>query len=194
MEILDIVDDNDKIIGQASINEAHEKGLRHREVHVWFYSPNGELIWQCRSKNKELYAGFLDATVGGHVSSGQIPLDAAIRETGEETGIEVGAKDLQLIRKVRSDSSDPSNGLVNNVFRYIYAYPFNGKLEDLRIEEGEISHFEIWKISSLVSLTKKQEERFIPILLNKESLSIYREIQNLIKRGGFGHVRALENR
>lgn len=45
----------------------HNQGLLHREIHVWFYTPKGEIIFQHRAKDKDTYPDLLDATVGGHV-------------------------------------------------------------------------------------------------------------------------------
>src|SRR5665213_5456 len=124
MEMLDIINEQDVIVGQAPIAKAHKEGLLHREVHVWFYTPKSEIIWQGRSKNKETFAGLLDATVGGHASAGQTPLEAAIRETKEETGFVVKPQDLTLLGTLRAKSKDTSTNLINNVIRYIYAYRF----------------------------------------------------------------------
>ena len=37
-ELLDVVDENDNIIGRDKRAVIHSKGLLHREVHVWLYN------------------------------------------------------------------------------------------------------------------------------------------------------------
>jgi isopentenyldiphosphate isomerase len=86
-EILDVVDENDNVIGQEPRSKIHREGLFHREVHVLFITPNKEIIFQKRGINKDSYPGLLDATVGGHVSQGETYETAALKEMEEETGI-----------------------------------------------------------------------------------------------------------
>ncbi len=47
--MLEIVDDSDTVIGVRSREEIHTLGLRHREVHVWFVTPDNDIIFQRRS-------------------------------------------------------------------------------------------------------------------------------------------------
>ena len=69
---LNIIDEQENIIGEETRENIHNQGLLHREVHVWFYTPKGEIIFQHREKDKDTYPDLLDATVGGHV---EISLD-----------------------------------------------------------------------------------------------------------------------
>ena len=39
-EKLNIVDENDEIIGEEARGKIHKDGLLHRETHVWFLTPN----------------------------------------------------------------------------------------------------------------------------------------------------------
>lgn len=176
MEIIDVVDSHGRAIGQVPRDKAHREGLLHREVHVWLYTPRGELIWQQRSKTKETFAGFLDATVGGHISAGEDWLESAVRELEEETGLKVQPRQLKYIGEVRSSAFDKTSGLTNNVIRRLYALKFDGKLSDLVIEDGEISGFELWPIKKLFSLSDAEKSRFIPSLLEPQEMSIYRKI------------------
>ena len=49
----------------------------------------GEILLQKRSLSKDVQPGKWDTSVGGHVNMGETYLEAAIRETGEELGIEL---------------------------------------------------------------------------------------------------------
>ena len=53
-ETFDIVDDEDRIIGQTSRYEAHRQGLRHRAVHIFVLNESGELFLQKRSRWKDV--------------------------------------------------------------------------------------------------------------------------------------------
>lgn len=65
LEMLEVVDENDNIIGFETRAKVHEQGLLHREIHIFFITPNGEVIFQHRAKDKDTYPDKLDATVGG---------------------------------------------------------------------------------------------------------------------------------
>ncbi|HZJ41249.1 MAG TPA: hypothetical protein VFD16_03225, partial [Candidatus Saccharimonadales bacterium] len=68
--LLNIVDANDNIIGERERAEIHRLGLLHREIHVYFLTPDKKFIFQHRAKDKDSYPDLLDATVGGHVEIG----------------------------------------------------------------------------------------------------------------------------
>jgi isopentenyldiphosphate isomerase len=86
MEFLDIVDKNDKIIGQATKEEVYRKLYTHRIVHVLIFNDKGEFVLQLRSKNVPFCPLHWSTAVGGHVRSGESYEDAAKREYKEELG------------------------------------------------------------------------------------------------------------
>jgi len=94
---LNIVDEDGKIIGVETRENIHNQGLLHREIHVWFYTPKGEIIFQHREKDKDTYPDLLDATVGGHVEIGFDYENTALQELSEETGIKAEKNNLTFI-------------------------------------------------------------------------------------------------
>ena len=90
MEKIDVVDGNDNVVGESTREEAHAKGLLHRIVHVIIRNSKGEILLQKRSKNDGI--GNWDASVGGHVDTGESYEQAAKREMMEEVGISVPIK------------------------------------------------------------------------------------------------------
>ncbi len=88
-EVFDIVDERDKIIGQATRQEVHANpSLIHRVVHVLVFNPKGGLFLQKRSSFKDVHPGKWDTSVGGHVDTGESYDHAALREMREELGIQ----------------------------------------------------------------------------------------------------------
>lgn len=85
-EYLDIVDEQDKVKGKDTRENVHALYEIHRGVHVFVVNSKGEILLQKRSKNKDYYPGFYDASVGAQVLSGESYEEAAIRETREELG------------------------------------------------------------------------------------------------------------
>ncbi|MFA5024441.1 MAG: NUDIX domain-containing protein [Patescibacteria group bacterium] len=160
--LLNIVDENDEIIGQETRANIHERGLRHREIRVCFITPRREIIFQHRAKNKETAPDLLSFTVGGHVEIGQSYEEAALRETEEETGVIVKPADLIFLGKSQEEYYDEITDKTNKVFKTSYLYVYLGKISDLRVEPEEAICFEVYSLKQLTNLGAKERTRFVP--------------------------------
>ncbi len=178
--ILNIVDENDNVIGETTRKEIHEKGLLHREIHVWFVTPKGEIIFQHRAKDKDTYPNLLDATVGGHVEIGDSYEKTALKEMEEETGVRANTNDLHFIARLRKRSEDDKTKTINNTIRAQYAYVFRGAMNDLRVEAGKALGFEAWPIDKLSNLNEENKKKFIPLILEREMLTLLQEAKKFI--------------
>ena len=178
--ILNIVDEEGHVLNETTRQEIHEQGLLHAEIHVWFYTPDGQLIFQHRAKDKDTYPDLLDATVGGHVEVGDTYEQTALKETAEETGIRINQKDLLFLRTTITNSHDEITGMTNHARRNVYAYCYRGGIEDLKIEEGKALGFEAWPIDKLMSISKEDIARFIPSYVDGAGLDIIRQIKTLV--------------
>jgi isopentenyldiphosphate isomerase len=176
-EILNIVDENDAIIGEETRENIHKHGLLHREIHVYFISPKKEIIFQHRAKDKDLYPDLLDATVGGHVEPGDSYEETALKETEEETGIKIKFSDLIPINKIKICFTDKATNKINNIFNTRYAYIYRGNIKDLKIEPGKALGFEVWPLDKLLNLTAEEKARFIPYVFS----FVTKELPNFIE-------------
>lgn len=86
-EWVDIVDENNEVVAQASRKEMRKKVLRHRATYIVVHDGMGSILAQKRTPNKDFYPGWLDVTAGGVVQSGEEALASARREVDEELGI-----------------------------------------------------------------------------------------------------------
>jgi len=87
-EYLDVVNENDEVVGRDTRKNIHAENKTHREVHVFIINPTDrKILVQKRSKNIINYPGCYDASVGAHVLSGESYEQAAKREVEEEVGI-----------------------------------------------------------------------------------------------------------
>lgn len=87
-ELFPLVDENCNVIGSATRRECHSGSmLLHPVVHLHVFSPDGELLLQKRSDDKDIQPGRWDTSVGGHVDLGETIEEALRREAGEELGL-----------------------------------------------------------------------------------------------------------
>ncbi|MBG6241982.1 MAG: NUDIX hydrolase YfcD [Candidatus Symbiopectobacterium sp. Dall1.0] len=86
-EWVDIVDENNDVIAQASRQQMRAQRLRHRATYIVVHDGMGKILVQLRTETKDFYPGWLDATAGGVVQTGEHMLESARREAEEELGI-----------------------------------------------------------------------------------------------------------
>ena len=178
LQKLNIVDEDDNIIGEDSRENVHRKGLLHREVHVWIYNKKGEILFQKRSMTKDTYPGLLDASVGGHVELNDNYDEAAIRELEEETGIKANKSDLTYITEIRKKSYDKITGMTNNVIRAVYVYEYDNE-QEIKLEKGKADSLEFWPLEKIFNISEEDRKKFISAILSEEYINIFREIQGL---------------
>ncbi len=86
MEIVDIVDEADAILYNATKEEAHRKGLLHRTVIGEVRDDSGRILLVRQAPDRQDPGKYV-SPVGGHVRSGESNDDALKRETLEEIGL-----------------------------------------------------------------------------------------------------------
>lgn len=171
-EILDIVNENDEVIGQAARNEVKEKGLICRMVFIGFYTPDKRVILQRRSMMKKLAPGKLTSTVSGHVESGMNYNDTAVKEAFEETGVTIDPAKLISLGVTYSVLSDVA-------MRASYIYPYEGSIDDLKIEENEGAGFEIMTIDEFKQKRTDNPEDLTPFMLSELGTAMINHIENI---------------
>ncbi|MFZ4648958.1 MAG: NUDIX domain-containing protein [Patescibacteria group bacterium] len=161
-ELLNVVNENDEVIGVETREKIHQEGLLHREVSVYFITPDREIIFQRRSKNKSACPDLLGAAVAGHVAAGETYEKTAEREALEETSILINKDDLILVRKDRASQPRSIGKKENNIFRSRYLYVYRGQINDLKIEDNEGAGFESWPIKNLMNMSDIDKLKFVP--------------------------------
>ncbi|NUK71414.1 NUDIX domain-containing protein [Streptomyces lunaelactis] len=86
-EILDIVDENDEVIGQAPRGEAYARGMRNRCAFILVRDAEGRIFVHRRTSTKLVFPSLYDMFVGGVVGAGESYDAAALREAEEELGV-----------------------------------------------------------------------------------------------------------
>ncbi|MFE3140239.1 NUDIX domain-containing protein [Streptomyces scopuliridis] len=86
-EILDIVDEDDRVVGRAPRGEVYARRLRHRAVFVLARDAEDRVFVHRRTPGKLIFPSLYDMFVGGVVGAGESYDEAALREAEEELGV-----------------------------------------------------------------------------------------------------------
>ncbi|WP_208105835.1 NUDIX hydrolase [Streptomyces sp. GC420] len=86
-ELLDIVDEQDRVVGQARRADSYARRLRHRCVFVLARDAEDRIFVHRRTAAKLVFPSLYDMFVGGVVGAGESYEAAALREAEEELGV-----------------------------------------------------------------------------------------------------------
>lgn len=100
-EILDLVSVDDVVIGKELRSVVYAQGLSNfRVVNAFVINDKGQLWIPRRTVHKRLFPLCLDASMGGHVASGETYQEAFARELQEELGINANDIAYEMIGKL----------------------------------------------------------------------------------------------
>jgi isopentenyldiphosphate isomerase len=94
-EMVDEVDDDDRVLRVVPRAEMRAKNLLHRAVGILVSNSADEILIHRRALDKDVWPGLWDLAAGGVVSAGESYALAAHRELAEELGID-GAELIEL--------------------------------------------------------------------------------------------------
>ncbi|GAB7034512.1 NUDIX domain-containing protein [Streptomyces sp. NPDC021749] len=86
-EVLDIVDENDQVVGQAPRGESYARRMRTRAAFVLVRDAEDRIFVHRRTPEKLVFPAHYDMFVGGVVGAGESYDQAALREAEEELGV-----------------------------------------------------------------------------------------------------------
>ncbi|MFI8189017.1 NUDIX hydrolase [Streptomyces sp. NPDC085946] len=107
-EILDIVDEHDRVVGRSPRGEAYARGLRHRCVFVRARDAEGRVFVHRRTPTKLVFPSLYDMFVGGVVGAGESYDEAALREAEEELGVDGLPRPAYLFKFLYDDGAGRS--------------------------------------------------------------------------------------
>jgi len=120
-----VVDDQDRLLGEATRGEVHGNNLLHRAVHIFVFNHSGELFLQKRSAWKDRHPCLWDSSAAGHVGAGETYENAASREVEEELGVTMA---LNAVTKL------PASEKTGQEFIWLYRGEHNGPFQLARFE------------------------------------------------------------
>jgi isopentenyldiphosphate isomerase len=128
VEEVDLVDEEDRVVGRATRKEVRSKNLLHRSVGVLCRTSQGGIYVHRRTTTKDVFPGLYDMFAGGVVGVGEDYEAAARREIREELGIE-GPRPQFLFRHLYL-------GPRSRTWTAIYAVTWDGPI---RHQESEVA-------------------------------------------------------
>lgn len=159
MELIDVLDENGNYTGKVEERKViHDKGLWHVHVGVWLMNQKGELLFQQRASQKKINAGKWSRT-GGHVDSGETPLQAIQRETYEEVGVKIPIEKFKLLSTNKEECVSDLN-VINRQFIYSYFAMVDYKLEDYTMQKEEVSNLKYMTIEEMEEAYKNKDEKY----------------------------------
>jgi isopentenyldiphosphate isomerase len=132
-ETLDLVNEDDEVIGTSTCSEIYAKDLKFVRVVNVFIKNNEDKIWiPTRTSHKQIAPNGYDVGVGGHVEHGETYQEAFAKEVREEIGWEVRSLNYKEIGKF-----GPRDGL--SCVSMIYEIESN---DDPELNSEDFSHAE----------------------------------------------------
>jgi 8-oxo-dGTP pyrophosphatase MutT (NUDIX family) len=158
-EYVDVIDENDRIIGEASKADVHRQGLRHRVAAVLLQGEGGKYLIPTASRIKA-EAGLLYHSAAGHVLCGEPYVDSARRELQEETGL--SADRLEYLGAFWFEKEYPSRTEKENF--HVYQATYRRIMGPVRLNEEQVN--EQWlSEEELASIYRDKRERISAPLL-----------------------------
>lgn len=138
-EYLPIVDQSGIIIGQSARSYVHGGSkLLHPVIHLHIIDRMERIFLQKRSLTKKICPGMWDTAVGGHVSYGEMIIEALLRETREE----IGLTDFNPVFLDSYIFESPIERELVVVFTTVGSF-------DFKLEKGEVDEGQYWPISDV---------------------------------------------
>lgn len=136
MEYLDIYDENGNPIGKETRENVHKNALWHKTVHCWLYDKEGNIYFQIRKDENQLYT-----TASGHLLTGETVKQAFAREIQEEIGIDVNYEKAEAVNiykykadKIKKDGSE----FHDRAFSNVYVCEYDGNETNFKFDSNEV--------------------------------------------------------
>lgn len=149
-EEFDIVDTEDRVIGQAPRSVVHAYRWLHRAVHIFVFNSRGELLIHKRSATKDECPRLYTSSASGHLSAGEDYEPAAVRELQEELGL---SSPLEWLQKF------PAGAATSYEFSGLYRTTTD---EPPTFDPGEIESGAFYPLAEVAAWMDRVPEQFTP--------------------------------
>ncbi|MDQ3283655.1 MAG: NUDIX domain-containing protein [Acidobacteriota bacterium] len=140
IEWIDVLSESGETTGSVKAKrDVHRDGDWHRAAHLWIATPDDRVLLQRRADHKESWPGLWDISVAGHVNAGESARDAAVRETFEELGLRVDARELTLLGTLRYQAVLYGGAYRENEFHDVFFLRRAIDVAELRLDANEVA-------------------------------------------------------
>lgn len=157
-ELVDVVDDHDRVVSQATRREVRLRNLRHRAAYVLVFNARGQLFVHQRTQTKDIFPAYWDVAAGGILAAGEDYDSGARRELAEELGI--ADAPVRRLFPLRYEDAQ------NRVCGMVYSCLWDGAL---RLQASEITAGDWMDLDVILERTRR--DPFCPDGL--EALRLY---------------------
>lgn len=177
-ERVDLIDDDDRVVGVVTRAEMRSRRLLHRSVSIAVLSSDGRLLVHRRALHKDLWPGRWDIAAGGVVAAGESYAESARRELSEELGVDPAAVPGGLVELGEGTYRDDDVALRCRCYAVVHDGPFT-------FDDGEVTEVRWMAIDALDAMIDEgvapgTADRFVP-----DSLAItWPLVRPLLSRGG----------
>jgi len=154
-EIIDLLNNDGKIIGKVDKAEAHKKGLWHKSVHLWIFNQAGDVLLQKRCAEKKFFPNFWDVSVAGHIGANESSINTAIREAEEEIGIDILANKLQFAFTFKEQLV--WKDIISNEFIDVFVAIKNLDTNQLSFQKEEVEDAKFFKVDTIFGSDLKKD-------------------------------------
>ena len=161
MELLDLYDDNGKVTGKTIVRGDKSAKVEPTEhialATIFIENSEGKFLIQKTSKEK----GDVFSTTGGHVDSGETPLDTIIRETKEEIGVGIDSDEIEEYGYMMFDMP----------LRFIFYVKKDVDVSNLKLQKEEVDYVKYMSVEEIQDLIQSGQMLKSHAILFNELLS-----------------------
>lgn len=144
MELLDLYDENGNVTGKTIVRGDKSAKVESNEhialATIFIENSEGKFLIQKTSKEK----GDVFSTTGGHVDSGETPLDTIIRETKEEIGVSIDSDEIEEYGYMMFDMP----------LRFIFYVKKDVDVSNLKLQKEEVDYVKYMSVEEIQDLIK----------------------------------------
>lgn len=145
-ELLDTFDINGNLLKPQTREFCHTEipGCYHKSVWIWIVNDKGEILVQKRSSLKKKSPNKWDMPSAGHVDAGETLLQACVRETKEELGLDTRENDFVFLKEMLNHKGWE--------FNEIYLLKTTAKIEEFVLQKEEVSEVKYFNYDEFIKL------------------------------------------
>jgi isopentenyl-diphosphate delta-isomerase len=163
MEYVDVLDSSGRPMGRTKPKSAvHRDGDWHGAAHLWILNTKGQILIQRRSPTKENWPNLWDVSVAGHLSSGEEPVEAAIREAKEVLGITLDPSECRYLFTIAKQITLNKGNYVDNEYHHVFLVEEDLEVGDLKFSDGEVSEVKFVTLRELQNNLTADPSGFVP--------------------------------